>query len=245
MKRLPCLALVFAALPSAVLWAAAPSAEALDRLVQDYLAKRPSEALSKGFSMDEALQAQHQFVSKLTSHLGKPIGYKVGVVTKEAQRRLGLSAPVHGVLLSQMMLKDGAEVPAHFGANPICEADLIVVVKDQDINAARTPLEVAQHLKEVVAFIELPDSILATNQPLDGPLLTAANVGARLGVLGQRVKVQPTPEFVTAMAEMEVTMTDDSGAELGKAQGKVILDNPLNAVLWLIEDLRRTGDHLK
>jgi 2-keto-4-pentenoate hydratase len=245
MKHLRSLILWLVVLSAAMLWAAAPSPEALDQLVQDYLAKRPSHALTKGFSMEEALQAQHQFVGKLTSTLGKPVGYKVGVVTKEAQRRLGLSAPVHGVLLSKMMLKDGAEVPARFGANPICEADLIVVVKDKGINEARTPLEVAQHLKDVVAFIELPDSILATNQPLDGALLTAANVGARLGVLGQRVKVQPTPEFVTAMAEMVVTMTDSSGSELGKAQGKVILDNPLNAVLWLVEDLRRMGEKLK
>jgi 2-keto-4-pentenoate hydratase len=245
MKRLSPFALFFVLLSAALTWAAAPSPQALDQLVQDYFAKRPSQALTKGFSLEEALQAQQQFVAKLTPKLGKPIGYKVGVVTKEAQQRLGLSAPARGVLLSKMMLMDGAVVPVHFGTNPICEADLIVVVKDQGINQARTTLEVAQHLREVVAFIELPDSILATNQPLDGALLTAANVGARLGVLGDRIQVQPTPEFVTAMAEMVVTMTDQSGKELGKAQGKAILNNPLNAVLWLVEDLRRTGEKLK
>src|SRR5262249_15848558 len=152
-KRLPALALLLIVLAAPVLWAATPAPEAVDQLVEDYFAKRPSHALSKGQSMEEALQTQHQFVTKLSSKLGNPVGYKDGVVTKEAQRRLGLRAPVGGVLLSKMMLKDGAEVPARFGANPICEADLIVVVKDKGINEARTLLEVAQHLKEVVAFI--------------------------------------------------------------------------------------------
>ena len=50
---------------------------------------------------------------------------------------------------------------AKFGARPIWEPDLIVVVKDAGISDAKTPLEVAKHLSEVVAFIELPDRIVA------------------------------------------------------------------------------------
>jgi 2-keto-4-pentenoate hydratase len=91
----------------------------------------------------------------------------------------------------------------------------------------------------------LPDVIVSTNRPLTGALLTAVNVGARLGVLGERVPVKATPEFVRALAEMTVTVTDQTGAELGRAQGKLILDQPLNAVLWLREELRRRGQQLK
>ena len=34
-------------------------------------------------------------------------------------------------------------------------------------------------------------------------------------------------------------------AELGRGQGKVILDHPLNAVLWLNEELHHSGGRLK
>jgi 2-keto-4-pentenoate hydratase len=222
-----------------------PAREAIKQLAEDYFALRPSQALTRGMTQEEAFQAQKDFVERLSPKLGNRVGYKAGLVTQEAQQRFGINSPVRGVLLSRMLLKDGAEVPANFGVRPLCEADLVVVVKDKGINDARTPLDVARHLTEVVAFIELPDAFLSTNQPMDAGLFIASNAGARLGILGERLPVKATPEFVTAMAKMVVTMTDQTGADLGKAEGKVILDNPLNAVLWLIRDLARTGQTLK
>lgn len=221
-----------------------PAADTVAQLAGDYLAKRPTTAVPPDITLPQAMVMQRQFVSRLQSQLGKPAGYKVGMVTREAQERFGLRAPLRGVLLSKMLLRNGAKVPADFGARPIAEADLLVVVKDKGIHRATTPLEVAQHLKEVVAFIELPDGILATNQPIRGPMVAAANVGARLGVVGQRAKVRPTQEFVDALAKMEVVMRDQD-QELGRARGGDILGNPLNAVLWLIRELDASGERLR
>ena len=225
---------------------AAPSAHnPVHQLVEDYFAVRASEAYSSGLNGRDPLKAQQAFVAKLTPRLGKRVGYKVGLVSREAQQKYGVDAPVRGVLLSKMLLRNGAEVPANFGVHPICEADLIVVVKDRGINKARTPLEVVKHLKELVAFIELPDAFISSNQPVDGALLTAINVGARLGVLGQRLPIIPSAGFVTALEDMSVVITDQTGADLGRVPGRAILDNPLNAVLWLIEELAKSGEKLR
>ena len=97
----------------------------------------------------------------------------------------------------------------------------------------------------LVAMNESGSSMNATNLPLTGIALTAGNVGARLGVLGRRVPVQGTADFVKALAEMTVTMTDGTGALLGREHGRVILDHPLNAVLWLMEELRKAGIKLR
>jgi 2-keto-4-pentenoate hydratase len=91
----------------------------------------------------------------------------------------------------------------------------------------------------------LPDSIIAPNQRVTGPLLTAVNVGARYGVLGQRVPVKATPAFVDALAKMQINLVDGKGTEHGRATGSVILEQPLNAVLWLIEDLKTSGKKLR
>jgi 2-keto-4-pentenoate hydratase len=96
-----------------------------------------------------------------------------------------------------------------------------------------------------LAFIELPDNFIATNQPVHGPALTAANVGARYGILGTRIPVQATPAFLQALAEMKITMTDQNSQVLGQATGSAILDQPIHALLWLIEDLNRSGAKLK
>ncbi len=240
-------ALLFVALSSMglALRAAAPTADVINQLTEDYFAKRPSQTLHSGLSLDEARHAQKDFVSRLTPKLGPRVGFKVGLTSKAVQESLGATAPVRGVLLRDMMLPDGATVSATFGARPIWEPDLVVVVKDLGINHATTPLEVARHLSEIVAFIELPDRIVAETEKMDGSLITAINTSARLGVLGQRVKIQSTPEFVAALGKMTVTATDQTGAELAKAKGDALLGHPLNPVLWLIKDLGETGEQLR
>ena len=63
-------------------------------------------------------------------------------------------------------------------------------------------------------------------------------------MLGQRVKVQPTAEFVSALENVVVTATDANGNELFRAEGKSLMGNPLNVVLWLLQDLAATGEKL-
>jgi 2-keto-4-pentenoate hydratase len=224
---------------------AAPSNDAINQLAADYFAKRPSQSLHAGLTIGEARGAQKEFVARLTPKLGRPVGYKVGLTSKAVQESVGASTPVRGVLLRDMMLKDGARVSAQFGARPIWEPDLIVVVKDAGINSAKTPLDVARHLSEVVAFIELPDRIVAETEKVDGNLITALNTSARLGVLGQRVKVEATAAFLAALENMTVTASDQTGTELAKAKGDALLGHPLKPVLWLLEDLAATGETLK
>ena len=225
--------------------AAPPSGQAIEQMVEDYFALREMKVTHKPFSISEALVAQRSFVKRLEGRLGKPVGYKVGLVTREMQERFGVESPVRGILLDKMLLPNRSEIAPGFAVRPLLEADLIVVVNDRAINKAQSIIEIAEHLKDVVAFIELPDAFIPTNPPPTGAQLTAANVGARLGVLGSRLAVRPTAEFIKALAEMKVTITDGTGVELGQGQGKVILDHPLNAVLWLMEELHHSGERLK
>jgi 2-keto-4-pentenoate hydratase len=218
---------------------------AVQQLTDDYFAKRPSQSFHAGMSINAARKAQQGFIAQLTPKFGPIVGYKVGLTSKAVQEAMGANSPVRGALMRDMLLKDGATVSAKFGARPIWEPDLIVTVKDARINQAKTTLEVAQHLNELVAFIELPDRIVAESEKMDGPLITAINTSARLGVLGQRVKVQATPEFLAALEKMSVIATDQTGAELAKAKGDALLGHPLNPVLWLIQDLAATGEKLK
>jgi 2-keto-4-pentenoate hydratase len=222
-----------------------PSAKAIKEFADDYLARREATGFRKQLSMPEALLVQRGFLKHLQPTLGKPVGYKVGLVTREMQERFKVETPVRGVLLEKMLLYSGDPIEPNFAVRPLLEADLLVVVGHKDINNAQSIMEVAENLKEVVAFIELPDSFLATNPPPTGALLTAGNVGARLGIMGKRLPARPSAQFVKSMADMTATMVDDRGTVLGRGKGSVILDHPLNSVLWLIEELHRSGERLK
>ena len=88
---------------------------------------------------------------------------------------------------------------------------------DDGIMNATNELEVAAHLDEVRAFLELPALQLKKEVKLTGPTLVAFNIAARSGVVGKGAKIQATPAFVQAMADMETVFTDETGAVLQTA----------------------------
>jgi 2-keto-4-pentenoate hydratase len=217
------------------------SREMLRTIADRYLAKQPLPTLEKGFSMEEGLRAQAALVELLKPELGPVAGYKIGLITKQNQARMGADGPVHGVLLQKMLLRDNASVSAHYGVRPGLELDMGVVVKDDLINDAKTLDEVIPHLFYLDCFIELVDMITATNQTMDAALLTALNVGARAGVIGGHIKLKPN--IAKALPEMRMFLTDETG--------KVVADvpklnlQPLDNLPWLIAELKKAGTPLK
>lgn len=207
---------------------------------------------------------QRTLVRDLASDLGPPVGYKVGLTGKAMQQRLGVDHPVAGVLLQGMLFRrldgwtrdpplppgvhsdvllDGEPIPARYAARPLVEADLIAVVADMGVNQARTPAEVLAHLSALRPFIELADLALPPDETPTAASIAAINVGARLGVLGEPIAIEPG--FAERLATMQVTLTDGTGKVLAEAPGTSILGHPLNAVIWLTQDLASRGEALR
>ncbi len=213
------------------------------QLAANFNAMQPTSGLAKEMSMEEAVRIRDGLVAELSAGQGRVVGYKAGLTNPAVQKRFGTHSPVRGVLLEKMLLDDGAEVPVKFGAIPFFEADLAVVVKDEGINQAKTPAEVIKHLASIRPFIELPDLVTAKEQPLSAAVITSFNVGARLGVLGKPLAA--TPEMVDALGKMTVVMRDQDGKELARVPGAAILGHPLNAVVWLADDVAKSGGRLR
>jgi len=238
------------ALTAALAWsggalAVCPSHEMVNMLLRFQEARDPVRGLRTDLSMRDAECGRRRLVEKLEAVDNRIIGYKAGLTNAKVQAQFGVMSPVRGVLLEKMLLADGANVAADFGARPVFEADLMVVVKDAAIHQAKTHLEVLRALSLVIPFIELPDLMVAQGEKLSASLIVSLNVGARLGVVGKGIPAQATPEFAAALAAMRVVVLERGGKELASATGAAILDHPLNAVLWLVQDLERSRIKLK
>ncbi|TDR93114.1 2-keto-4-pentenoate hydratase [Enterovirga rhinocerotis] len=223
--------------------AACPDQAEVDRFAADWTAKKPAKGMPVE-TMADAVCARDKFVAAIGKG-DRVVGYKAGLTAKPVQERFKATAPVAGILLSSMILADGSKVPAAFGARPVFEADMLLVVKDESINTAKTPEEALAALSAMRPFIEMPDLALAQGEKLEAPQLLAINVGARLGVAGAEVPLQPNPETLKALAEVKIVMTDDKGTVLAENTGAATLGNPLNAVTWLVADLAASGRKLK
>ena len=225
---LPLVAALGASAPA--LASACPDAGFIEAMAADILARTPTPAPEVD-TFEDAFCAQAMLVEALSAHWGAPIGWKAGLTSPPAQANFGVTEPVRGALFAEMFLPDGATLPAAFAARPLFEADFIVIVGDAAINTATTHAEVMAALDTLHPFIELPDLVVPAPPELTGPKITAINVGARLGILGEGIPADPA--LIDTLASMQVTITDQDGEVLASAPGSAILGHPLNAVLWL------------
>lgn len=225
---------------------ACPEPDPSAAIVSHWLDKQPVRGVAPAMTLDAAACVRERVVVGLMATQGRVVGYKAALTNPDVQKKFGTNAPVRGVLLARMLTMESAfPIDVKFGSRPVFEADLLVEVGDEAINDARTPLEALRALSRVMPFIELADLVTAEGEPLNAAVITAINAGARGGIFGRAIEVEPTQKFADALRDMRVVTTDDKGVELANAPGAAILGHPLNAVLWLIEDLRKSGVRLK
>lgn len=212
-------------------------------LVDAYLARKPAPN-PHGLSAADAACTRAKFNARLGSTLGTVVGYKAGLTNPAVQKRFGASEPAWGMLYAPMMLKSGAAVDAAFGARPLFEADLLVRIGSDAINQAKTPEQAIFAVDEIIPAIELPDLLVEAPAELDGAALAAINVGARTFVVGTPIPAQRKIELLDALSGMKV-LVQGNGQDLDSGRGFDVLDHPLNAVIWLAQDLQKHGLALK
>lgn len=226
--------------------AACPDDAAIEAYVAAWKAGEPAEPLvATDAPMEDAICAQAKLVAALQADLGPVVGYKAGLTSKPAQERFGVDQPVFGTLLEGMILEDGASVTAGDAARPLFEADLVVEIADGAVNEATTPAEVLPHIAGVRPFLELPDLAVSPDATLNGPVITASNVGARNAVMGGLVAIPAGDEGLSMLESFTARLVDADGAELSAAPGSAVLGHPLNAVIWVAETLAANGGRLE
>lgn len=223
-------------------------------MVANFAAKTPA-AMPQGLSEADGVCSRAKLNALLEKRYGKVIGYKAGLTNPAVQKRFNYDQPVWGKLYEGMVLPGGATIDAAFGARPLYEADLLVRVNSDAINQAKTPMDVLLAIDQIIPFIELPDLVVQAPAQLNGPAVSAINVGARFGVAGTPIAVPllrgERYAMLDALRDMTVVLTGVDGSsgaervELGRGKGSDILEHPLNAVVWLAAALAKEGLAMK
>ena len=213
-------------------------------LAEQFLAKTPISTVDPAMTADAAAKAQEEFIAVIGRELGDPVGYKVGLTNPNMQKALGVSQPVRGTMLNNMMRESGVVMPVAFGSVPFCEGGLIVRVGDWAVNGAKTPEETLKWLDAVIPFTELSDMVFAGGVKLTAPAVAAVNVGVRYGVMGDPIKLSPTPEWIARLKTFSVRVVDEKGTLIEEGRGKALMGDPLAAVLWIRDSLAAEGKEL-
>ena len=201
----------------------------------------PIKGISGDITLDEAYCSQEKYVQALKSINGKVIGYKVGFTGKATQERFKINTPATAVLFEHMFIKNGSSIDKNFGHRTLIEPDLMMIVKNSDIMNAKSPLEASNYISSIHPFMELPALQIAEDEPMTGAVIVAINMVATKMVMGPGVLMQSTPEFIQSLSKMETVFEDEKGNIIQNSPGSSLMGNPMNVVMWLIEDFNKRG----
>lgn len=210
-------------------------------LYHHYSLAYPSPVVTTGLSARQIGEVRFGFVRRAVEELGPIVGYKAAFTSAPAQERFGLTEPLYGFLLEEMLLDSEATLPVDFAARPLAEGDLLVRVGSADINTAQTDAEILAALESVIPFIELPDLLYEENAVIDAGAVVAINLGARSGVMGDPIPLAPTEDWQARLGNISVQMRNTDGQTIGTGESSTLLGHPLNVVRWLRDTLATQG----
>lgn len=202
-------------------------------------------AEASGVDIGEAERIQRMLVLNLRPRFGEVVGYKAALTSPAVQQRFGVSRPLTGVLLENMFTSTGSIIDRDAAVRPVLEIDLLVRVGDERINEAASREQVLAALSEVIPFVEVPDLMYASDVAIGAADIVAINAGARLGVAGVPVPLAGMSDAAERLAAFTAEMVDGEGRVLASGRGSALMGHPLDAVLWLKNDLGRQGYRLK
>jgi 2-keto-4-pentenoate hydratase len=190
-------------------------------------------------NIQDAYAVQREYV-RLQSEIRKVVsrGYKIGLTSARMQAMCRIDSPLAGVVLSDRV---------HFSGVRIARSDYgrlglefeIAVKMARDLSGGRhTVDEVSAAVEHVCPAIEIVDDRNADYSDLEALSLISDNSWNAGIVLGDFQGDWPD------LAEIEGRATMD-GAEIGRGQGRDVLDHPFHAVAWLADHLASSGSGLR
>jgi len=166
------------------------------------------------------------------------IGRKLALTAKPVQEKMGFTSPAYGMLFADMCLADGAEIDIRNLIQPKLETEIAVVLKHDLNHACNTVLDIIHAIDYCLPAFEIASSRFDWNvKPSE---FVADNAAAAYIVLGSQPKM--LSDFNPVRCQMTTAL---HGKQISSGAGSSCLFNPLNALVWLADNLAQNGQPLR
>lgn len=163
------------------------------------------------------------------------VGRKIGLTSKVVQTQLGVDQPDFGMLFADMAYGDGETIPFSRFIQPKVEAEIALVLQHDLIKAEHNYADIISATAYALPTIEIVDSRIE-NWKISLIDTVADNASSAAFVLGSRPVSLDALDLVNC--KMQMTRGDEI---ISQGQGKACLANPLNAAVWLANEMVRRG----
>ena len=208
-------------------------------ILKDYDAKNPGTIFKTKIKLsnEDALHIQSK-VTKLRIGRGeKVIGYKIGCVAKETQKKMGFNQPAWGTLWNSELYESGVRLEKKNYSNPAMEAEFGVKL-NRDIDPKLVSFEyILESIDYIYPLIEIHNLVFNGDEPYGAELL--ANNALHAGVV-----LGPKNEISKDKKITDLKLIYDNQIVDSWYDKKWPLDM-LSEVEWLVKEQEKISNILK
>ena len=210
-----------------------------NRILEDYDAKNPSTIFKKKIrlSNEDALNIQ-SIITKLRLKRGEEvIGYKIGCVLKDTQKKMGFTKPAWGCLWNSELHPNKSILHRKDYSNPAMEAEFGIIL-NRDLKPELSSFNyILDSIKGIYPLIEIHNLVFHGSEPYGAELL--ANNAIHAGViLGSENKL---PKNRT---ETDLKLIYDNEV-IDKWTNKIWPLDMLSEMEWLVKEQAKVNNTLK
>lgn len=200
--------------------------------------------LHPGMDIEDSYAIQSAWMKLCAQDGRKVIGHKIGLTSRAMQIASQITEPDFGTLLDDMLIADGAQIPATRFILPRLEVEFAFILARPLQGPGVTLCDVLNATDYVVPALELIDARIeqfdrvsrAPRKVLDTIADNAANGGIILG--GRPMRVGDVDWRWAGALLYKNGVIEESGL------GAAVLNHPANGVVWLVNRLARYGQSL-
>ena len=210
-----------------------------NQILEDYDAKKPSQIFKNKVkvSNEDALLIQNKVTELRVSRGEEVIGYKIGCISKDTQKKMDLSYPAKGTLWKHELHQSGVELNKKDYFNPAMEAEFGVIL-NRDINPELVSFDyILESVQSIYPLIEIHNLVFHGNEPHGAELLANNAIHAGI-ILGEENKVPNNNEIT----DLKLVYDNE---EVDKWIDKKWPFDMLGEIEWLVKDKAKTKNILK
>ncbi len=209
------------------------------KILEDYDAKNPSQLFKDNVKItnEDALLIQSKVADLRLKRGEEIIGYKIGCVSKDTQKKMGFAHPASGFLWNSEIHQTGVELNKKDYSNPAMEAEFGIII-NRDINPELVSFDyILESVKSIYPLIEIHNLIFNGDAPNGAELL--ANNAIHAGVI-----LGPENKFPNINEITDLKLVYDNEV-VDKWIDKKWPFDMLGEIEWLVKDKAKTNNILK
>lgn len=218
---------------------AADLADELFRAGQTRVPVEPLTDRHPDLVIEDAYAIQTRVIDRRIAGGARVVGRKVGLTSRPMQQLLGVQEPDYGVLLDDMVIEDGDEIPLGSLVQPRVEAELAFVMERDLSGPGVTTANALAAIAGALPAIEVVDSRIV-DWRIRLVDTVADNASSGLLVMGGRLR---------KVAELDLRLVgvvvSRHGEVIDTGAGAAALGNPARCVAWLANKLATFGAGLR